>query len=221
MTSSLRSDAVTRVLARLRQAGRALDEPAKRRVRAREAEAGRKIYGRERADLYGLAPIAITHEVGELLYVLALARRARTIVEFGTSLGVSTIYLACAIRDAGDGVVITTEFQPEKAEYAAANLADAGLADVVELRLGDALETLRDLGGPIDLLFLDGWNDLYLPMLEVLEPSLRPGALVAADMSKDDPHHDRYRAHVRDPAHGYFSTEVPLDDGVVISVRLG
>jgi predicted O-methyltransferase YrrM len=219
MPSTLCSEAVTRVLARLREAGRVEDEPAKRRVRAREAEAGRKIYGRERADLYGQAPIAVTHEVGELLYVLALGRRM--VVEFGTSLGVSTIYLASAIRDAGDGVVITTEFQPDKAARAAANLAEAGLADVVELRVGDALETLRDLDGPVDLLFLDGWNDLYLQVLEALEPHLRPGALVAADMSKDDPHHDRYRAHVRDPAHGYFSTEVPLDDGVVISVRLG
>jgi predicted O-methyltransferase YrrM len=221
MPSTLRSEAVTRVLARLREAGRAEDEPAKQRVRAREAEAGRKIYGRERADLYGQAPIAVTDEVGELLYVLVLAQRPRRVVEFGTSLGVSTLYLASAIRDAGDGMVITTEFQPEKAERASANLAEAGLADVIELRVGDALETLRDLDGPIDLLFLDGWNDLYLPLLEALEPHLRQGALVAADMSKDDPHHDRYRAHVRDPANGYFSTEVPLDDGVVISVRLG
>jgi len=221
MTSALRSEPVTRVLARLREAGRLEDEPAKRRVRAREAEAGQKIYGRERADLYGQAPLAVTHEVGELLYVLAAARRPGTVVEFGTSLGVSTIYLASALRDAGAGVVIATEFQPEKAARAAANLAETGLADVVDLRVGDALETLRDLDGPIDLLFLDGWNDLYLAVLTALEPHLRPGALVAADMSKDDPHHDRYRAYVHDPAHGYLSTEVPLDDGVVISVRLG
>src|SRR5262245_4083519 len=221
MTSALRSEPVTRVLARLREAGRLEDEPAKRRVRAREAEAGRKIYGRERADLYGQAPIAVTHEVGELLYVLAAARRPSTVVEFGTSLGVSTMYLASARRGAGAGVAIATEFKPEKAARASANLAEAGLADVVDLRAGDALETLRDLDGPIDLLFLDGWNDLYLAVLTALEPHLRPGALVAADMSKDDPHHDRYRAYVHDPAHGYLSTEVPLDDGVVISVRLG
>jgi len=221
MPSALRSDPVTTVLARLREAGRLEDEPAKQRVRAREAEAGRKIYGRERADLYGQAPIAVTHEVGELLYVLASGRRPSTVVEFGTSLGVSTIYLASAIRDAGAGVVITTEFQPEKAARASANLAEAGLADVVDLRVGDALETLRDVDGPIDLLFLDGWNDRYLAVLAALEPHLRPGALVAADMSKDDPHHARYREYVHDPAHGYLSTEVPLDDGVVISVRLG
>src|SRR5262249_34083899 len=69
--------------------------------------------------------------------------------------------------------------------------------------------------------FLDGWNDLYLTVLEMLEPHLRPGALVAADMSRDDPHHARYRAHMGDPAHGYLTTELPLDDGVVLSVRLG
>ena len=221
MGCTLRTAAVTRVLARLREAGRAEDEPGKRRVRAREAELGRKIYGRERADLYGQAPIAVADEVGELLYLLAFGRRAHTIVEFGTSLGVSTIYLASAVRDAGEGVVIATELQPEKARRAAANLAEAGVADVVDLRVGDALETLRDLPGPIDFLFLDGWNDLYLAVLEMLEPCLPPGALVAADMSRDDPHHARYRAHMRDPAHGYFTSELPLDDGVVLSVRLG
>ena len=221
MCCTLRSAAVTRVLTRLREAGRAEDEPGKRRVRAREAKLGRKIYGRERADLYGQAPIAVADEVGELLYLLAFGRRPRTIVEFGTSLGVSTIYLASAVCDTGEGVVIATEFQPEKARRAAANLAEAGVADVVDLRVGDALETLRDLPGPIDLLFLDGWNDLYLTVLEMLEPRLPRGALVAADMSRDDPHHARYRAHMRDPAHGYFTTELPLDDGVVLSVRLG
>jgi predicted O-methyltransferase YrrM len=219
MTSTLRSEAVARVLRRLRAAGVAEDEPAKQRIRAREAELGRKVYGCERAALYDLAPIAITDEVGELLYVLALGRRARTIVEFGASLGVSTIYLASAVRDAGEGRVITTEFQPEKAERAAANLADAGLGDLVELRVGDALETLRDLRGPIDLLFLDGWNDLYVPVLELVAPHLAPGAIVAADMSKDDPHHVRYREYVRDPRRGYFTIEVPFGDGVVLSVR--
>ncbi len=218
--STLRSDAVARVLGRLRAAGQAEDEPAKRRVRARESEVRRKVHGRERADLYGRAPLAITAEVGELLYALALARRARTIVEFGASLGVSTIYLASAMRDAGAGRVVTTEFQPEKAALASANLAEAGLADVVELRVGDALETLRELRGPIDLLFLDGWNDLYLPVLALVEPHLPPGAVVAADMSRDDPHHVRYREYVRDPAHGYVTIEVPLDDGVVLSVRV-
>ncbi|MCI0636461.1 MAG: class I SAM-dependent methyltransferase [Actinobacteria bacterium] len=220
MTSTLRSEAVTRVLGRLRAAGEVEDGPAKERVRARESELGRKVYGRERADLYGHAPIAITDEVGELLYLLVLGRRGRTVVEFGASLGVSTIYLASAIRDAGEGAVITTEFQPEKARRASANLAEAHLGDLVELRVGDALETLRDLRGPIDLLFLDGWNDLYLPVLELVQPHLTPGALVAADMSKDDPHHALYREYVRDPRHGYFTIEVPLDDGVVASVRL-
>src|SRR5262249_40621573 len=153
------------------------------------------------------------------LYVLVLTRRPRTVVEFGASLGVSTIYLAAAVRDAGEGRVVTTEFQPEKARLASANLAEAGLGDLVELRVGDALETLHDLDGPIDLLFLDGWNDLSLPILELLEARLRPGAVVAADMSKDDPHHARYREYVRDPAHGYFTIELPLDDGVVLSVR--
>ncbi len=108
------------------------DAPAKARVRARERELGRRVYGRERGALYGpAASLAITPEVGELLYVLALARRARTVVEFGTSLGFSTMHLAAAVCDLGGGVAISTEIEPEKARLAKENLAAAGLADVV------------------------------------------------------------------------------------------
>ncbi len=186
-------------------------------MRAREAAVGGRVYGEERAALYGTAPIAVAPDVGELLYLLAYGRRARTIVEFGASLGVSTIYLASAISDHGVGSVITTEVRPEKARLARASLTEAGLDGVVELREGDARVTLRDLAGEVELLFLDGWNDLYLPILGRVEPRLAPGALVAADMSRDDPHLDAYRDHVGDPDSGYRSIEVPLDEGVVLS----
>ncbi|MGI8802649.1 MAG: O-methyltransferase [Solirubrobacteraceae bacterium] len=218
--SSLRSPAVVAVLERLRRLGVAEDEPGKRRLQAREAELGAKVYGAARAALYSGAPIAVASEVGELLYVLAVGRRARRIVEFGTSLGVSTIHLAAAVRDLGAGSVVTTELQPEKAACARLNLAEAGLDDLVEIREGDALETLRG-GGGIDLLFLDGWNDLYLPVLRLLEPRLGAGALVVADMSPDDPHLLAYREYVAAPGGGYASIEVPLDDGVVLSARTG
>ncbi|MFI5004228.1 MAG: hypothetical protein ACHQE6_04370 [Solirubrobacterales bacterium] len=92
--------------------------------------------------------------------------------------------------------------------------------NVIELRAGDALETLADLPGAVDLLFLDGCNDLYLPVLRLVEPRLVSGALVAADLSARDPDLLPYLEHVRDPAHGYFSICVPLDDGVELSVRL-
>jgi predicted O-methyltransferase YrrM len=171
------------------------------------------------ADCLKDAPLAITRQVGELLYALALGRRACLIVEFGTSLGASSIHLAAAAHDSG-GALVTTEIQAEKAHVAGENLAAAGLRDVVEIRVGDALQTLEELPGAVDMLFLDGWNKLYLPVLQLVEPRLAPNALVVADYSKDDPTLVPYQDYVRDPSNGYFSTLLPLDDGVEVSVRL-
>jgi predicted O-methyltransferase YrrM len=219
VTATLRSEPVVRVLARLRQQGESEDPPAKARLRAHEGKLGRRVYGRERAALYGsAASLAITPEVGELLYVLTVARRPRTIVEFGASLGFSTIHLAAAARDLGGARVITTEMDPEKAQRARVNLAQACLDDVVEVREGDALETLQDLA-EVDLLFLDGWNNLYVPVLDLLEPRLSPGALVVADLSAGDTEQVAYCARMHDPAGGYVTVEIPLDAGVVVSVR--
>lgn len=218
--SSLRSPSVVGVLDRLIEAGVLEDEVGKARVRAREAEVGHKVYGRERAELYQTAPIAVTPEVGELLYILAAASGAGVVIEFGASLGFSTLYLAAAVRDVGaHGQVITTELDERKAEMATANLAEARLADVVDLRVGDATDTLAETPSPVDMLFLDGWNDLYLEVLALVEPRLRAGALVVADLSPDDPACDAYRARLEDPASGYLTATVPLDAGVVVSVR--
>lgn len=216
MTSVLGSDRVQTVLARIRAEGLDEDEAYRRRVREREAELGTKLYGRERAELGVAAPLAVKPEVGQLLYVLALAARPRLIVEFGTSLGYSTIHLASALRDLGRGALITTELLREKAAAASGNLAAAGLGDLVEIRAGDALESLSELEADIDLLFLDGSNDLYLPVLELLEPRLASGVLIVADMSPGDPHHQRYREHV---ASRYLTKELPLDAGVVVSSK--
>lgn len=220
MSPTLRDPAVRGVLERLRALGAAEDPAAKARVRASESQLGTRIYGRERAELYRGAPIAVAPEVGELLYSLTLARGARTVVEFGGSLGFSTIHLAAALRDLGGGSVITTELDPQKAEALAANLAAAGLGDLVEIRAGDARETLRDIPKPVDLLFLDGWNDLYLEVLTLVEPALAGRALVVADMSEDDPHLVAYHERMHDREHGYATVDVPLDDGVVVSTRL-
>lgn len=217
MSSALHDPAVAAVLARLRAHADSEDAPAKVRVAAQERQLGRKLYGRERADAYGGAPLAISAEVAKLLYVLAVARRPRTIVEFGASLGYSTIHLAAALRDAGRGRLITTELSAAKAGTAVVNLAQAGLGDVVELRVGDALDTLAGLDDDVDFLFLDGSNDLYRGVLELVAPRLVPGALVVADLSARDPELERYRAQMLDPGSGYVSVQVPLDDGVVIS----
>lgn len=217
MGSTLSSERVQSVLAGLRSIGVVEDEPAKLRVRAREAELGIKLYGPERAALAADAPLAITPTVGRTLYALTLAARPTLIVEFGTSLGYSTIHLASALRDLGAGSILTTELLAERANRAALNLGGAGLRDLVEIRGGNALDSLVCIDADVDLLFLDGSNDLYLPVLELLEPRLTQRALIVADMSHEDPHHALYRDYVNGP--GYLTTEIPIDAGLVISTR--
>jgi predicted O-methyltransferase YrrM len=123
----------------------------------------------------------VSPDKGRFLYITARAIGARRIVEFGSSFGISTIYLAAAARDNGDGRVIGSEIEPSKHERALAHLAAAGLGGVADVRLGDAMQTLRDVSAPVDLVFMDGWKVLYLPLLKQLEPALRPGAILLAD----------------------------------------
>jgi predicted O-methyltransferase YrrM len=151
------------------------------------------------------AYMPISREFGKLLYAQARAARAETIVEFGTSFGLSTIFLAAAVRDQGRGKVIGTEYEAEKAERARANLAAAGLAEWVEIRVGDARETLRaDMPRSIDLLLLDGAKSMYLDILTLVELQLRPGAIVASDNTDHDGMAD-FLAYLRQPANGYLS----------------
>lgn len=119
---------------------------------------------------------------GDLLYLLARAKEARHIVEFGTSFGVSTIYLAAAIRDhAAGGKVTGTELVPTKAAAATANLEHAGLADQADILVGDARQTLQGIAPGVDLLLLDGWPSLAADILRIVEPKLIRGALVVVD----------------------------------------
>ena len=120
----------------------------------------------------------ISRAQGEFLYLVARTIGARRAVEFGTSFGISTIYLASAIRDNGGDRVIGTELEPSKHRQAEANVQEAGLEDITDIRLGDALQTLRDVPEPLDLVLIDGWKDLSLPVLGLLKPRLRPGAVV-------------------------------------------
>ncbi|TIN31039.1 MAG: O-methyltransferase [Mesorhizobium sp.] len=171
-------------------------------------------------DFYGKLKdlwLAISPETGTLLYMLARGSGARIIIEFGTSFGISTLYLAAALRDNGGGHLITTEFEPSKVMRAKANLTEGGLIDLVEIREGDALQTLSaDLPDTIDLLLLDGAKAIYPEILSLIESRLRPGALVIADNADFCP---EYLERVRSPASGYMST--PFGEDVELSVRLG
>jgi predicted O-methyltransferase YrrM len=174
----------------------------------------------EYRDFYGRLknmPLAVSRETGALLYMLARSSRARTIVEFGTSFGISTLHLAAALRDNGGGRLITSEFEPSKAVRARHNLTAGGLIDLVEIREGDALQTLSvNLPDTIDLLLLDGAKSLYPEILSLVESRLRPGAVIVADNADHSPD---YLAHVRSPAKGYMST--PFAEDVELSMRLG
>lgn len=216
---TLSAPSVVAVLDRIHAAATREDEAAKARVRGREAALGRRLSQAERYELYGEAPQAITREVGGFAYVLARGQPDRCVVEFGASHGASTVYLAAALRDSGGGRLITTESHSRKAETVRRNLADAGLGDLVELRVGDARQTLGALAESVDLLFLDGRNDLYADVLKLVEPRLRGNALVVADLSADDPDLLPYLGYVRTAGNGYLSIEVPLGNGVEVSVR--
>jgi predicted O-methyltransferase YrrM len=162
-------------------------------------------------------PLAVSRETGDLLYMLARSAKARNIVEFGTSFGISTLYLAAALRDNGGGRLITTEFEPSKVARARQNLTAGGLIDLVDIREGDALQTLSaDLPETIDLLLLDGAKGLYLKILSLSESRLRAGAFIVAD---DADHSPDYLAHVRSPAKGYLSVQFASD--VELSMRTG
>jgi predicted O-methyltransferase YrrM len=162
-------------------------------------------------------PLPVSRETGALLYMLARNSGARCIVEFGTSFGISTLHLAAALRDNGGGRLITSEFEPSKVARARQNLAAGGLMDLVEIRTGDALETLSaNLPETIDLLLLDGAKALYPEILSLVESRLRPGAFIVADNADDSPD---YLARVRSPANGYLST--PFAEDVELSMRCG
>lgn len=222
MTSTLSSEPVSLVLQRLLDAEREHDERALAAL-GPDVDFLAEPDAAVRADTLANIYMSVSADGGELLYLLARATGARTVVEYGTSFGVSTIYLASAVRDNGGGTVITTELQAGKVAAARANFRAAGVDDLIDLRVGDARDTLADLTEPVDLVLLDGWPDLALAVLRVLEPALRPGTLVLVDDVNVDfgrDVHGELLAYLADPANGYRSLRLPTGDGVQVAVRL-
>ena len=161
--------------------------------------------------------LAVSPETARLLYVLARTAKAKSIVEFGASFGLSTLHLAAALKDNGGGQLITTEFEPSKAVRLAENIAASGLGDYIEVRAGDALETLaQDLPDAIDLVLLDGAKPLYPAILDLLRPRFVAGTLIVADNADMCP---AYLSRVRAAASGYLS--LPCADDVELSMWTG
>ena len=217
---SLSTDPVTTVLKRLFQEAEAADRPLMEQYRNKElaSDSLTKLLEAEAKDYKAVYRtwannfLNVTAEFGRFLYMCARARKAKQIVEFGTSFGISTIHLACALRDGGGGRLIGTELEPMKAKRAQENLAAAGLAGLVEIRIGDALETLKDgIEGDVDLVLLDGAFSLYLPVLKLLEPYLRDGAFVIGENAFEQT--PGYLEYVRNPQNGYLSLALPFQAG--------
>jgi predicted O-methyltransferase YrrM len=204
MKSSLNDPQVTEILDAL------YADAAKNDALTRNTVRGSDAAGKTEADFYKAARksyMAVGRDFGNLLYSLARSTKAKTVVEFGTSFGISTIFLASAIRENGSGKVITTEFEPEKAEQAKRNLAAAGLEQWVEFRVGDALKTLSDPPRGIDMIFLDGAKSLYFGVLKLLEPQLRSGGIVASD-NTDHAGMAAFLDYIRDYRNGYTSAAI-------------
>ena len=214
---------VRAVLNRLHAAAEAEMEAFARQARPEpRPEPGPRPFDAEGAvELFRDKYISLEREQGNLLYLLARSLGARRAAEFGTSFGVSTTYLAAAMRDNGGGLVIGSEIEPSKAAVARANLAEAGLAEFAEVRVGDARETLADPGGPLDLVLIDGFPNLNLAILQLLAPHLRLGGMVMADNVGSFPFEmEAYVAWVQNPANGFASATLPLRGGTELSLRV-
>jgi predicted O-methyltransferase YrrM len=208
-------DAIERYLSGLNRAGdRVLDEVA-------------------RAGAIESLPL-VDAEVGALLRVLAIAIGAKRILEIGTAIGYSGIWLAGALP--ADGMLITLEKDPERARVARQNFERAGVADRVSVVVGDAQLKIVKVAGPFDLIFQDGAKGLYGPLLDPLVALLRPGGLLVTDNVLWDgevvpgyattPRKDTgdtqaiAEYNTRLNAHPALTTStVPLRDGVAISVK--
>jgi predicted O-methyltransferase YrrM len=169
--------------------------------------------------------VALDRDKAEFCYQLCRATNARRIVEAGTSFGVSTLYLAAAVRDnvralGGAGIVIGTEYEPAKANAARAHFEQAGLSSFIELREGDLRETLRHIDGRVDFMLVDIWIAMARPALELVAPHLKAGAIVICDNTerhRED--YAEYFAFLGNPANGFRTMTLPFDGGLELSVR--
>ncbi|KAJ6138965.1 hypothetical protein N7471_005451 [Penicillium samsonianum] len=168
--------------------------------------------------------IALDQDKCELVYHILRSINAKTVVEAGTSFGVSTIYLALAVAENAKRVsattkpqVIATEKEETKANLARAHWASAGkeVEDVIDLRVGDLRETLTSDLGTVDFLLLDIWAPLALPALKLVQPHFCPGAAIVVDNTVMAA--DRYQelfAYVDAEGSGFRRVTMPYKGGL-------
>ena len=164
--------------------------------------------------------VALDRSKAEFCYHVCRALRARRIVEAGTSFGVSTLFLAAAVRDNGGGVVIASEYEPQKAAIARRNFAEARLSKFIELREGDLRQTLANVEGPIDFMLIDIWTPMAHPALSLVAPHLREGAVVICDNTLQfRESYAEYFTFINDPQHGLRTMTLPFEGGLEFTVR--
>lgn len=215
-TTPIRDSKIEAVLSRLHTAADAQEEEAELAARPRNRKNTQ--WG---PNFLKDKMIPIHREQGAFLYLLARSIRAKTIVEFGTSHGLSTIYLAAAVRDNGnDGQVIGTEFVPEKMAQAQRNLEETGLARFARIRQGDARQTLKELPDGIDMCLMDGFPPYSLEVFRLIAPHLRKGAIVVVDGTETlrQPQAD-FLAYLGEAKNGFRYTELSIGDGTGLAVK--
>lgn len=163
--------------------------------------------------------LSVGMETAIFLNNLAKSSKSKTILEIGTSYGYSTIWLAEAAK-ANEGLVVSLENDAKKAAYAQKMVEKAGLSTHVDIRVGDALETIKQAKEQFDFVLLDLWKELYLPCFDLFYPKLNKGAWVVADNMIFPPHSqldtDAYRNRLKE-THNFDSVLLPIGSGIELS----
>ena len=225
MASSLNDPKLEELLERLHKQSALQDEETNAYFELREQKIAidnEDFYDEDLKRFLSDKMVALDRDKALFCYLLCRSLRATRIVEAGTSYGVSTLYLAAAVRDnqVDNGVVVGTEHEPRKAEIARANFKKAGLNDYIDLREGDLRQTLQDVGGPVDFMLVDIW-EVALPALELVAPNLRPGAIVACDNTAvDAAEYKDYFAFLNNPINRFQTMTVPFEGGLELSVKV-
>lgn len=165
--------------------------------------------------------VALEKDKAEYCYALCRALNAKQVVECGTSFGVSTLYLAAAVRDNGGGTVIATEYEQDKAKVARRNFETAELSRYIDLREGDLAETLKKIDGAVDFVLLDIWTEAVMPAMRNIASHLRQGAVIIADNTAQSRRgYTAFFDFIADPKNRLRTMTLPFEGGLEMTVRV-